>query len=105
MIKEFKMPKVPSPSKLLTSFELFEKLKASNFDLRTVHGVAFPGKSRISYHIKICQDDMPNLEHKPCNGYEFLYGPDKPSLTQSLWLRYQLKNCDFSQSERVYIIF
>lgn len=44
IIKECEMPKVPEPSELLTSFELFQQLKASNFDMKTVKGVAFPGR-------------------------------------------------------------
>ncbi|KAI6183175.1 hypothetical protein M3Y97_00460300 [Aphelenchoides bicaudatus] len=79
MVKESEFPCVPAPSELRTSYELFEELAAQKVDLRTLHGVAF-------------NDDLPFIEHKPCNGAQFLRGPDEPSLKQCLWLKYKLEN-------------
>lgn len=82
MIKESESPNVPRPSELLTSYEHYKLLKASNFDMRFVRGVAFPS-------------DFPNLDHRPCDGEKFLYGHDEPAMTQSLWVKYLLENCEF----------
>ncbi|KAI6177967.1 hypothetical protein M3Y98_00449800 [Aphelenchoides besseyi] len=75
-ITQAQFPNVPTPERVANVNELQSEFRRSGYKSQNAHGVAFP---EILRDLEIC----------PCNGMEYLFGPQRPTLKQNIWVRYR----------------
>ncbi|KAI6183016.1 hypothetical protein M3Y97_00442700 [Aphelenchoides bicaudatus] len=79
-ITQIRFPSVPQPERLQTVEQLREEFQRQGYGSKhESHGVVF-------------KELLRNIEIRPCNGMEYVLGPQKPTLKQNIWVRYKTEN-------------
>ncbi|KAI6202684.1 hypothetical protein M3Y94_00469100 [Aphelenchoides besseyi] len=75
-ITQAQFPNVPTPDRVANVNELQDEFRRRGYKSHDDHGVVFP---EILRDLEVC----------PCNGMEYLIGPQRPTLKQNIWVRYR----------------